>query len=98
MNIKEAQDLIRRIYFERDEQRGMERTLLRTYQELGELTDAIMKERAQADIEDELADVFAWVISIANLLDMELGSVLLKKYNNACSKCGSLPCKCADIR
>ncbi len=76
----------------------MERTLLRTYQELGELTDAIMKEKAQADIEDELADVFAWVISIANLLDMELGSALLKRYSNACSKRGSLPCKSADTR
>jgi NTP pyrophosphatase (non-canonical NTP hydrolase) len=76
----------------------MERTLLRTYQELGELTDAIMKEKAQADIEDELADVLAWVISIANLLDMELGLALLKKYSNACSKCGSLPCESADTR
>lgn len=98
MNIKEAQDLIRRIYFERDKQRGIERTVLRTFQELGELSDAIMRKKTQAEIEEELADVFAWVISIANLLEIELGTSLLKKYNNACSKCDSSPCKCADPR
>lgn len=96
MNIKEAQDLIRRIYFERDKQKGLERTLLRTYQELGELTDAIMEKKAQADIEDEVADVFAWLISIANLLEIELDSALLGKYNWSCSKCKKSPCECID--
>jgi NTP pyrophosphatase (non-canonical NTP hydrolase) len=96
MNIKEAQDLIRRIYFERDKLRGLDGSLLRTFQELGELSDAIMKGKSQADIEDELADVFAWVISIANLLEIELDSALLKKYNKSCSRCEKIPCECID--
>jgi NTP pyrophosphatase (non-canonical NTP hydrolase) len=98
MDIEEAQDLIRRIYLERDKERGMERTLLRTFQELAELSDAISKELPLKDIEDEVADVFAWVISIANLLDMDLGEVLLEKYNNACSRCRKVPCECIDSR
>ncbi|MDF1539287.1 MAG: MazG nucleotide pyrophosphohydrolase domain-containing protein [Candidatus Thorarchaeota archaeon] len=98
MDIEEAQDLIRRIYLERDKERGMERTLLRTFQELAELSDAIAKEKLTEEIEAEVADVFAWVISIANLLEMDLGKTLLRKYNNACSRCGKVPCECIDTR
>lgn len=74
----------------------MERTLLRTFQELAELSDAISKGNPRKDIEDEMADVFAWVISIANLLEVDLAAALLDKYNNACSKCGKSPCECVD--
>ena len=98
MDIKDAQDLIRRIYLERDKERGMERTLLRTFQELAELSDAISKERPMKDVEAEVADVFAWVISIANLLEIDLGDALLNKYNNACSRCNKVPCECIDNR
>lgn len=98
MDIGEAQDLIRRIYLERDKERGMERTLLRTFQELAELSDALSKERPTEEIEAEVADVFAWVISIANLLEMDLGKALLNKYNDACSRCRKVPCECIDTR
>ncbi|MFW9980243.1 MAG: MazG nucleotide pyrophosphohydrolase domain-containing protein [Candidatus Thorarchaeota archaeon] len=98
MDLEESQSLIRRIYFERDQNRGIDRTLLRTFQELAELSDAISKKKPIADIEDEMADVFAWVISIANLLEMNLGEVLFKKYNNSCSRCRETPCLCDDSR
>lgn len=83
---------------ERDRERGLERTLLRTFQELAELSDAISKEKSVKDIESEVADVFAWVISIANLLEINLGDALLRKYHNACSRCGKTPCECLDNR
>ena len=98
MDIEDAQEMIRQIYLERDKARGMERTLLRTFQELAELSDTIHKERPISEVEDEVADVFAWVISIANLLEIDLGKVLLEKYNNACSRCGNTPCDCSDSR
>ncbi len=98
MSLSEAQNLIRRIYLERDRERGIERTLLRTFQELAELSDAISKEKPMKDIESEVADVFAWVISIANLLEVDLGEALLNKYDNACSRCGKVPCECLDNR
>lgn len=96
MNIKEAQDLMRRIYLERDKERGIERTLLRTFQELAELSEVISKENSMEDIESEVADVFAWVLSIANLLEIDIGEALLKKYKNSCSKCGKVPCECVN--
>ncbi|MHA1962099.1 MAG: MazG nucleotide pyrophosphohydrolase domain-containing protein [Candidatus Thorarchaeota archaeon] len=96
MDIMESQEMIRRIYYERDKARGVERTLLRTFQELGELSDSILRKKQRDDIEDEVADVFAWLISIANLLEIDLSSALLKKYNNVCSKCEKTPCECVD--
>ena len=98
MKIKEAQDLIRRIYLDRDRKRGIDRTILRTFEELAELSDAIHRDMPSLDIANEVADLFAWVISIANLLDIDLGDVLLSKYNHSCSRCGKVPCECSDTR
>ncbi len=96
MDIREAQEMIHRIYYERDKERGVGRTLLRTFQELAELSDAIMQNRSQEDVERELGDLFAWVISIANLLNIDLAQALLNKYNYVCSRCGKSPCECTD--
>ena len=77
MNIREAQEMMKRIYYERDKARGIERTILRTYQELGELSDAVLRGEDQSAIVSEMADVFAWVCSVANLLGVDLGDALL---------------------
>ena len=96
MDTKDAQDLMRRIYLERDKERGIERTLLRTFHELGELSDAILKQYSRIEIEREVADVYAWLCSVANLLDVDLSDALVEKYGNGCSKCGKTPCECDD--
>jgi NTP pyrophosphatase (non-canonical NTP hydrolase) len=96
MDTKEAQDMIRRIYLERDRARGLERTLLRTFEELGELSDAILRSKSKKELSDEVADVFAWVCSIANLLDIDLSEALYNKYSGVCSKCGRTPCECTE--
>lgn len=96
MDTKEAQEMMRRVYFKRDKARGVERTLLRTFHELGELSDAILREKGSEAISDEIADVFAWLCSLANLLEIDLSDSLLKKYNNSCSRCGEVPCECTD--
>jgi len=96
MDTKKAQDMIRNIYLERDRARGLERTLLRTFEELGELSDAILRSKSRNDMSDEIADVFAWLCSIANLLDIDLSEALFNKYNGVCSKCGRTPCECTE--
>ena len=98
MDIKDAQDLIHRIYYERDKERGIDGALLRTFQELAELSDAIQTQKKEEEIDSEMADVFAWVISIANLLHIDLADALLRKYNHVCSRCGQVPCICHDSR
>lgn len=96
MDTKEAQELMRRIYFERDKERGLERTLLRTFQELNELSDAILQGRTREEIRNEIGDVFAWLCSIANLLDIDISEALKKKYPGVCYRCGKTPCECIE--
>ena len=96
MDTKKAQNMIRSIYLERDRARGLERTLLRTFEELGELSDAILRSKSRNELSDEIADVFAWVCSIANLLDIDLSEALCSKYSGVCSKCGRTPCECTE--
>ncbi len=93
MDTKDAQDLMRRIYLERDKKRGVSIAILRTFEELAELSEAVTRGEPEA-IEEEVADVFAWLCSIANLMDVDIGDSLTRKYQNACSKCGMIPCTC----
>lgn len=94
MDTKDAQNLMCRVYLERDKERGIQGTLLRTFQELSELSEAILKEHSKDVISDEIADVYAWLCSIANLLDIDISDAFHKKYTDACSKCKKVPCNC----
>ncbi|MBD3405809.1 MAG: nucleotide pyrophosphohydrolase [Candidatus Lokiarchaeota archaeon] len=96
MDTKDAQEMMKRIYLERDKERGLDRTILRTFQELGELSEAIQKELPDKDIANELADVFAWLCSIANIIDIDIGEALANKYRNTCSRCEESPCECEN--
>ena len=92
-SIEEAQEMMRRIYLERDKERGVKGTLDRTFDELKELREAIQKEDPDS-ILDEMGDAFAWLCSLANLLDIDLSEALYKKYSDVCSKCKKSPCEC----
>ncbi|MFW9966689.1 MAG: MazG nucleotide pyrophosphohydrolase domain-containing protein [Candidatus Thorarchaeota archaeon] len=98
MDVKEAQELMRHIYYERDQASGLERTLLRTFEELGELSDAILGKKSTEEIEEEVADVFAWLCSLANLLDVDLSEALIRKYPQVCYRCHEAPCQCKESK
>lgn len=82
MDIAKAQETIRKSYYERDSIRGLYATFTWFIEEVGELADAIIKMNKDA-IEEELADVFAWLLSIANLLNVNLEEAFRKKYGNS---------------
>jgi NTP pyrophosphatase (non-canonical NTP hydrolase) len=93
VEVSAFQGLIRDIYFQRDARRGLDKTFLWFLEEVGELTRSYRRgERTK--IGSEMADVFAWLASMANLLDVDLESELLKKYPQACPLCSSVPCTC----
>ncbi|MHA1794323.1 MAG: MazG nucleotide pyrophosphohydrolase domain-containing protein [Promethearchaeota archaeon] len=46
------------------------------------------------NLEDEFADVFAWLCSLANLTGVDLELASRAKYPGICSKCGNNPCTC----
>ena len=66
MDTKDAQDLMRRVYLERDKARGMKGTLHRTFQELEELNDAILNNESDEEIAGEVADVLKDLDSFKN--------------------------------
>ena len=94
MKIEDAQEMMRQIYLERDRERGIRGTVLRTFQELAELSDAIMADSGESAISEEIADVFAWLCSVANLLEIDISKSFYAKYTDACSKCKKNPCVC----
>jgi len=95
MEIREFQDMIRAIYFHKDSKRGVERTFLWFVEEVGELSEAVRKRDREA-MEEEFADVLAWLASLANLLGIDLEEAAKKKYPGVCPYCGKKPCECEE--
>ena len=93
MYICEFQDMMRRIYFHRDSERGAVGTFDWLVDEVKELGEALKEKNTKAT-EDEFADVLAWLASLANVVDVDLEKAAMTKYNNRCPKCGQTPCKC----
>jgi len=85
--------MMRQLYFDRDSDRGTERTLDWLVDEVEELREALKEGNTKA-IEEEFADVLAWLASLANVVNINLEKAALSKYNNKCPKCGLSPCEC----
>ena len=48
------------------------------------------------NLEEEFADVFAWLATIANVADVDLSAALFRKYGAGCPGCGKFICDCPD--
>jgi NTP pyrophosphatase (non-canonical NTP hydrolase) len=91
MHIHEFQEMMRRLYFHRDSERGgTYEWLADELRELGEALEGSNKEAT----EKEFADVIAWLASLANITGIDLESATIKKYNGKCPKCKQSPCQC----
>ncbi len=99
MKISEFQHLMKELYFHQDNERGIQDTFIWLIEEVGELARIIKKrEIDKKKASEELADIIAWANSLANLLSIDLETVLFEKYPNKCLKCDSNPCKCENLR
>ena len=94
MHVREFQDMMRRIYFHRDSERGAVGTFDWLVDEVEELREALKEKNVEA-MEDEFADVLAWLASLANVVNIDLEKAAITKYDNRCPKCGQTPCKCS---
>ena len=94
MHVREFQDMMRRIYFHRDSERGAVGTFDWLVEEVEELEEALKEKNVKA-MEDEFADVLAWLASLANVVNIDLEKATIAKYDNRCPKCGQTPCKCS---
>lgn len=79
MDLREAQDLIARLYINRDRGRGVFATFTWFVEEVGELAEALLSGDKKS-IEEEIADVFAWLLSIANLVNVDVAEAFRRKY------------------
>jgi len=71
MQIAQFQHLIREKYGKRDRERGTPATFMWFIEEVGELATALSGDD-HANKEEEFADVFAWMCTLANINDVDL--------------------------
>lgn len=93
MHIREFQEMMKKIYFQRDSKRGTNGTIDWLVDEVEELREAI-EIGNRKEIEKEFADVIAWLASLANVIGIDLEDATLEKYPSKCPKCLHAPCKC----
>ena len=93
ISLAEFQELINRMYSDKDRARGVDATFLWLVEEIGELATAL-REGSDADRRKEFADVLAWLTTIANVVDIDLTEAIHEKYGDGCPGCGKLVCAC----
>jgi len=62
-----------------DRARGTPKTFVWFIEEVGELATAL-NGTDRANLEEEFADVIAWLCTLANINDVDLSAALVKKY------------------
>lgn len=82
--LTQFQSFIRDRYHETDSARGPAKTFLWFMEEVGELAEAIANlERGKSDqgnLEEEFADVLAWLATLANITGVDLAHAIHEKY------------------
>ena len=110
VTIEAFQKLIREMYFEKDVARGIPATFMWLIEEVGELATALREtspEEAQRippvelakrreNLSAEFADVLAWLTTIANVAEVDLGKSIADKYGSGCPGCQGFVCVCPD--
>lgn len=82
MEIRQFQQWIEARYGQRDRQRGTPATFMWFVEEVGELATALAGSD-QANKEEEFADVFAWLCTLANVNNVDLEKAIEKYLSNS---------------
>ncbi len=94
VSLRDFQQLIKRMYFEKDVTRGVEGTFLWLMEEVGELATALRSKNDMQNLHEEFADVIAWLTTIANVAGVDLSKALQEKYGSGCPGCRRFDCTC----
>jgi NTP pyrophosphatase (non-canonical NTP hydrolase) len=81
------------MYGEKDAARGDAATFLWLTEEFGELATAV-RSGTRDELAAEMADVLAWLATLANIRGIELEAAVLRKYGESCPGCHTVPCAC----
>ncbi len=93
LTIGQAQRIIRETFGAKDAARGDAGTFLWLAEEFGELATAL-RSGTPEELAAEMADVLAWLATLANVRGVDLEGAFLAKYGRACPRCGRTPCGC----
>lgn len=80
LTIQQFQQHIADRYEKPDRERGWPKTFAYFIEEVGELATALADGKDRANLEEEFADVFAWLCTLANISDVNLTEAVGKKY------------------
>jgi NTP pyrophosphatase (non-canonical NTP hydrolase) len=95
ITLGDFQRLIHKMYFSKDEARGVEGTFMWLMEEVGELA-AGLREKDRENCIEEFADVLAWLATIANVARIDLTEAVRRKYGSGCPGCRQYVCTCPD--
>jgi NTP pyrophosphatase (non-canonical NTP hydrolase) len=93
VTLKGLQRLIFDLYGAKDAARGDAATFLWLTEEFGELATAL-RSGTDEELALEMADVLAWLATLANIRGIDLDAAVRAKYPDACPGCGKVPCLC----
>ena len=93
LSLRDLQLLIKQMYGDKDEARGVDGTFMWLMEEVGELA-AALREVTPEELALEFADVLAWLATIANVAGVDLDAAVRKKYGAGCPGCGQFHCQC----
>src|SRR5262245_6704799 len=96
MTLAEFQRLIDATYGAKDKARGLPGTFMWFTEEVGELSRALRRGERGPRLEEEFADVLAWLSTLASIVGVDLEASARAKYANGCPRCRSIPCRCAE--
>jgi NTP pyrophosphatase (non-canonical NTP hydrolase) len=80
LTLAEFQKHISERYEKVDRERGWPKTFAYFVEEVGELASALADGTNRANLEEEFADVIAWLCTLANISDVKLSDAVVKKY------------------
>jgi len=79
LTVAAFQQHVRERYYTTDKARGTPGTFMWFVEEVGELATALHG-NDRANLEEEFADVFAWLCTLANINEVDLEAALRAKY------------------
>jgi NTP pyrophosphatase (non-canonical NTP hydrolase) len=92
LSLAQLQARIEATFGERDRARGVDGTFRWWVEEVGEVAKALRR-RDPAELEHELGDALAWLVSVANAVGVDLDRAVAR-FANGCPRCHHSPCTC----
>ncbi len=96
MKIAQFQRRIDEIYGAKDRARGLEGTFMWFAEEVGELSRSLRRSDKGKPLEEEFADVLAWLSTLASIAQVDLEAAAVAKYGPGCPRCEATPCACSE--